>query len=290
MSCMKCLFLYMLSLFCRTWNPCLFIPKFSRSSIFCLFFCETPVSSTRAAPCYPEISTRAKTASLYEIGPAAQTCEIPLLPLSRNAASTSCGQNWWAYARSLPHILDERVPKPWLPYLPLRPHSHRGRQNPRNPTLLHWPPDCRPAGDSSSTTSSTTTTRRPSSIALDEDPSSISLSRRVSRTVLHLQGAAPVFASSIAPPPSPQRHLDLPHRNDSTLTNSYDEAEAYSTKPRRFCTHRCILSFIRSHGAAGARYRAAMAGLHRWRRHWPLPPRRLSPMSLLPRWRLPHQH
>ena len=30
---------------------------------------------------------------------------------------------------------------------------------------------------------------------------------------------------SIAPPPSPQHRLDLPHRNRSTLTNSSDEAE-----------------------------------------------------------------
>ena len=88
---------------------------------------------------------------------------------------------------------------------------------------------------------------------------SISSSRRISRPVLHLQGAAPTFASSIAPPQSPQRRLDLPHRNRSTLTNSSDEAEANSAPPRRFCTHRCILSFIRSHGAAGARYRADMA-------------------------------
>ena len=68
-----------------------------------------------------------------------------------------------------------------------------------------------------------------------------------------------MFASSIAPPQSPQRRLDLPHRNRSTLTNSSDEAEANSAPPRRFCTHRCILSFIRSHGAASARYRADMA-------------------------------
>ena len=68
-----------------------------------------------------------------------------------------------------------------------------------------------------------------------------------------------MFASSIAPPQSPQRYLDLPHRNRNTLTNSSDEAEANSAPPRRFCTHHCILSFIRSHGAADVRYRADMA-------------------------------
>ena len=118
----------------------------------------------------------------------------------------------------------------------------------------------------------------------------ISSSRRISRSVLHLQGAAPTFASSIAPPQSPQRRLDLPHRNRSTLTNSSDEAEANSAPPRRFRTHRCTLSFIRSHGAAGARYRADMACLHRRRRRWPHHARHLSPMSLLPRWRLPKRH
>ena len=119
---------------------------------------------------------------------------------------------------------------------------------------------------------------------------SISSSRRISRPVLHLQGAARTFALSIAPPQSPQRRLDLHHRNRSTLTNSSDEAEANSAPPRRFCTHRYILSFIRSHGTAGARYRADMACLHRWRRRRPHHPRRLSPMSLLPWWRLPQGH
>ena len=39
-----------------------------------------------------------------------------------------------------------------------------------------------------------------------------------------------MFASSIAPPQSPQRRLDLPHRNRSTLTNSSDEAVANSAR------------------------------------------------------------
>ena len=147
----------------------------------------------------------------------------------------------------------------------------------RNPTLLRPPRHRCPAGASSPTMSSTATARRPSSTSPDVDLSSISPSCRFSRPVLHLQGAAPTFASSIAPPQSPQRRLDLPHRNRSTLTNSSDEAEANSAPPRRFCTHRCILSFIRSHGAAGARYRADMACLHRRRRRRPHHPRRLSP-------------
>ena len=156
------------------------------------------------------------------------------------------------------------------PTIPLRPpFVHQGRQNARNSTLLHRPPDRRPAGDPSPTTSSTTTARCPSSTAPDEDPLSISSSHRISRPVLHLQGAFPKFASSIAPPQSPQRHLDLPHRNRSTLTNSSGEAEANSAPPRRFCTHRCILSFIRSQGAAGARHRANMACIHRRRRRRP---------------------
>lgn len=159
-------------------------------------------------------------------------------------------------------------PSPFAP-----PFVHRGRQNPRNPTLLRRPPDRRPAGDSSLTTSSTATARRPSSTAPDEDPLSISSSRRISRPVLHLQGAALTFASSIAPPESPQRRLDLPHQNRSTLTNSSDEAEANSAPPRRFCTHQ-----------------TDMVCLHRRRRRRPHHPRRLSPMSLLPRQRLPQRH
>ena len=92
-------FLYTLSLFCRTRNPRLVILTFSSSSIFCLIFFEAPASSTRAAPCYPEISTRAKTPSSSEIGPAAQTRKIPLLPLSRKcrldvAVSKPVGVRW----------------------------------------------------------------------------------------------------------------------------------------------------------------------------------------------------
>src|SRR3954471_11724929 len=72
----------------------------------------------------------------------------------------------------------------------------------RNPTLLRPPPHRCPAGASSLTMSSTATARRPSSTSLDEDLSSISSSRRFSRPVLHLQGAALTIASSIAAAPS----------------------------------------------------------------------------------------
>ena len=163
-------------------------------------------------------------------------------------------QNRWGYAGNLPYISDKSVPKLDSPSPFAPPFVHRGHQNPRNPTPLRRPPDHRPAGDSSPTTSSTATARRPSSTAPDEDPLSISSSRRISCPVLHLQGVAPTFTSSIAPPQSPQRRVDLPHWNRSTLTNSSNEVEANSVPPMRFCTHRFILSFIRSHGAAGARY------------------------------------
>ena len=70
--------------------------------VYCLF---TPplyaplLDPFSAAPCYPEISTRAKTPSSSEIGPAAQTREIPLLPLSRKcridvAVSKPVGVRW----------------------------------------------------------------------------------------------------------------------------------------------------------------------------------------------------
>ena len=60
-----------------------------------------------------------------------------------------------------------------------------------------------------------------------------------SRPILHLQGAAPTIASSIAAAPSPQRRLNLLHRNCSILTDSSDEAEAYSAPPKRLYIH-CI--------------------------------------------------
>ena len=129
--------------------------------------------------------------------------------------------------------------------LPSPPFRHSKSQaaitsplQPRNPTLLRPPRHRCPAGASSPTTSSTATARRPSSTSPDEDPSSISSSRWFSRPVLHLQGAAPTIASSIAAAPSPQRHLNLLHRNRSILTDSSDEAEAYSAPPKRLYTHR----------------------------------------------------
>ena len=130
------------------------------------------------------------------------------------------------YFCNLPHISDKRVSKPWFPTaIPsAHPFVHRGRENPRrNPTpcsVRH------PAGASSPTTSSTATPRRPSSTIPDEDPSSISSSRRFSHPVLHLQGAAPTFPSSFAPPPFPHRHLHLHHRKSIIITVSSDEAAA----------------------------------------------------------------
>ena len=58
------------------------------------------------------------------------------------------------------------------------------------------------------------------------------------RPVLHLHGAAPTIASSIAAAPSPQRRLNRLHRNRSILNDSSDEAEAYSAPPKRMYTHR----------------------------------------------------
>ena len=129
--------------------------------------------------------------------------------------------------------------------LPSPPFRHSKSQaaitsplQPRNPTLLRPPPHRCPAGASSPTTSSTAIARSPSTTSLDEDPSSISSSRRFNRPVLHLQGAAPMIASSITAAPSPQRHLNLLHRNRGILTDSSDEAEAYSAPPKRLYTHR----------------------------------------------------
>ena len=129
------------------------------------------------------------------------------------------------YFRNLPHISDKRVPKPWFP-TPIpsaHPFIHRGRENPRNPT----PSSVRhPAGASSPTTSSTTPPRRPSSTITDEDPSLISSSRQFSHPVRHLQGAAPTFPSSFAPPPFPHRRLHLDHRKSIIINISSDQAEA----------------------------------------------------------------
>ena len=212
--------------------PRLVIPKFGRARELPPHPKSLPQPRHAKSPFYPSAGNEAPCRGVKTGGGTPVT-----YPTFRTSASLSLAP-----------------PSPFAP-----PFVHRGRQNPRNPTLLRRPPDRRPAGDSSPTTSSTAKARRPSSTAPDEDPLSISSSRRISRPVLHLQGAAPTFASSIAPPQSPQRRLDLPHRNRSTLTNSSDEAEANSAPPRRFCTHRCILSFIRSHGAVSARYRADMA-------------------------------
>ena len=98
------------------------------------------------------------------------------------------------------------------------PHCHRiyppiRTPRPRNPRPNPTPCSVRhPAGASSPTTSPTTTPRRPSSNAPDEDPLSISSSYRFSHPVLHLQGAAPMFPSSFAPPPFPHHCVHLHHR------------------------------------------------------------------------------
>ena len=172
---------------------------------------------SQPAPCYSEITTRAKTPTSCEI----PTREMPVIPLNRKNRLKSVG-----YFRNLPHILDKSVPKPWFPTaIPsAHPFVHRGRENPR---LSPTPCSVRhPAGASSPTTSPTATPRRPSSTVRDEDPSSISSSRRFSHPVLHLQGAAPTFPSSFAPPPFPHRHLHLHHRKSIIITVSSDEAAA----------------------------------------------------------------
>ena len=172
---------------------------------------------SQPAPCYSEITTRAKTPTSCEI----PRCEMRVLPLNRKNRLKTVG-----YFRNFPHISDKRVSKPWFPTaIPsAHPFVHRGRENPRrNPTPCSV---CHPAGASSPTTSSTATPRRPSSTVPDEDPSSISSSRRFSHPVLHLQGAALMFPSSFAPPPFPHRRLHLHHWKSIIITVSSDEAAA----------------------------------------------------------------
>ena len=131
--------------------------------------------------------------------------------------------------------------------LPSPPFRHSKSQaaitsplQPRNPTLLHPPPHRCPAGASSPMTLSTATARRPSSTSPDEDPSYISLSRRFSRPVLHLQGAAPTIASSIAATPSLQRRLNLLHRTAASSPTP-------RTKPRPTRCHQRGCTLIASH-------------------------------------------
>ena len=173
---------------------------------------------SQPAPCYSEITTRAKTPTSCEI----PTREMPVIPLNRKNRLKSVG----GYFRNLPHISDKHVSKPWFPTAIPSAHQfiHRGRENPRrNPTPCSVR---RPVGASSSTTSSTATPRRPSSIIPDEDPLSLSSSRRFSHPVLHLQGAAPMFPSSFAPPPFPHRRLHLHHHKSTIITVSSDESVA----------------------------------------------------------------
>ena len=131
--------------------------------------------------------------------------------------------------------------------LPSPPFRHSKSQaaitsplQPRNPTLLRPPRHRCPAGASSPTTSSTATARRPSFTSPDEDPLSISPSHRFSRPILHLQGAAPMIASSIAAAPSPQRRLNL---LDGTTTSS----PTPRTKPRPTRRHQRGCTLIASH-------------------------------------------
>ena len=192
--------------------PC--YPEIFKINLCLVVLRQLPPS--QPAPCYSKITTRAKPPTSCEI----PTCEMPVIPLNRKNRLKSVG-----YFHNLPHISDKRVPKPWFP-TPIpsaHPFVHRGRENPRSPT----PSSIRhPAGASSLTTSSTATPRRPSSTVPDEDPSSIWSSRRFSHPVLHLQGAAPTFPLSFAPPPFPHHRLHLHHRKCISITISSDEAAA----------------------------------------------------------------
>ena len=130
--------MYTLSLFCRTWNPHLVIPKFSSSSIFCLTCFETPASSTRAAPCYPEIWTRARTPSSSEIAPAAQTSEIPFYPSAGNEAPRRGVKTGGGTLVTYPTFRTSASLSHGSPYLPLRPPIRSPR--PPKPAKPHAPP------------------------------------------------------------------------------------------------------------------------------------------------------
>ena len=174
---------------------------------------------SRCAPKTPSISTRALLSQNYN---ARENSHLLRYPDTRNARDTPepkelPSTNRWGYFRNLPHISDKRVHKPWFPTPIPSAHLfiHQGRKTP-HPV----------AGASAPTTSSTTTPRRPSSTVPDEDPSSISSSRRFSHPVLHIQAAAPMFPSSFAPPPFPHHRLHLHHRKSIIITVSSDEAAA----------------------------------------------------------------
>ena len=131
--------------------------------------------------------------------------------------------------------------------------------------------------------------QRPSSTSLDEDPSSIALSRRFSRPILHLKGTALTIVSSIAATPFPQRRLNLLHRNRNILTDSLNEVEAYLVPPKRLYTH-CSHFLLNStsrrrwcfiphpHGAATLKPAPRATS-----------PRQLSPSARPLRWRRPYQ-
>ena len=172
---------------------------------------------SQPAPCYSKITTRAKTPTSCEI----LTREMPVIPRNRKNRLAQIGGGTFVTYPTFRTSASLSHGSPPIPSA--HPFIHQGRQNPRSPT----PSSVRhPAGASSPTTSSTATPRRPSSTVPDEDPSSISLSRRFSHPVLHLQGAAPMFPSSFAPPPFPHRHIHLHHRKSISIIVSSDEAAA----------------------------------------------------------------
>ena len=90
-----------------------------------------------------------------------------------------------------------------------------------------------------------------------------------------------MIASSIMAAPSPQRRINLLHRNRSILTDSSDEAKAYSAPPKRFLSstsrrRRC--SIPHPHGAATLKPAPRATS-----------PRRLSSSARPLRWRRPYQ-
>ena len=82
---MNCFF-YTSSLFCRTRNPHLVIPKFSSSSIFCLTCFETPTSSTCAAPCYPKFGRARELPPHPKSLPQPRHAKSPFYPSAGNEA------------------------------------------------------------------------------------------------------------------------------------------------------------------------------------------------------------
>ena len=80
------LFFYTLTLFCRTRNPHLVIPKFSSSSIFCLTCFETPASSTRVHLVIPKFRCMQKLPPHPKSVPQPRHTKSPFYPLAINEA------------------------------------------------------------------------------------------------------------------------------------------------------------------------------------------------------------